>query len=195
MTRIPRAAVAVFMTVLVGALWSLSHVASAEVADGQFLVRLPESNRHASAGGPEDPGPLKIAAETVDVVTAPDAYGTPRSGVIRTDSTEAARQRTEHAAAAAKFVAKAKDISVFLMELGPIKPTHPLPIRATYHDACHLRHAQQVATPPRQLLAMIPGLELVALPVEEKASVPITIAPGRKALVLENAEPQAEPLP
>jgi glycolate oxidase iron-sulfur subunit len=74
---------------------------------------------------------------------------------------------TEHAVAAAKFVAKAKDISVFLMELGPIQPTHPLPIRATYHDACHLRHAQQVATPPRKLLEMIPGLELVALPESE----------------------------
>ena len=69
--------------------------------------------------------------------------------------------------AARKFVAKSKDISEFLMELGPIQPTHPLPIRATYHDACHLRHAQQIAKPPRQLLEMIPGLELVPLPESE----------------------------
>ena len=48
-----------------------------------------------------------------------------------------------------------------------MKPTHPLPIRATYHDACHLRHAQQVASPPRKLLEMIPGLELVPLPESE----------------------------
>lgn len=74
---------------------------------------------------------------------------------------------TEHESAAAKFVAKSKDISEFLMQLGPIKPTHPLNIKATYHDACHLRHAQQVAKPPRQLLEMIPGLELVALPESE----------------------------
>ena len=33
-------------------------------------------------------------------------------------------------------------------------------------------------------------LELVALPVEEKASVVITIAPGRRALVLEAAQPK-----
>src|SRR5262249_13660202 len=45
-----------------------------------------------------------------------------------------------------------------------VPPTHPLPTRATYHDACHLRHAQQIAKPPRQLLEMIPGLELVPLP-------------------------------
>lgn len=72
-----------------------------------------------------------------------------------------------HAEAAKKFVAKAKDITEFLVELGPVKPTHPLNIRATYHDACHLRHAQQIASPPRKLLEMIPGLELVALPESE----------------------------
>jgi glycolate dehydrogenase iron-sulfur subunit len=74
---------------------------------------------------------------------------------------------TEHADAAKKFVAKAKDISEFLVQLGPVKPTHPLPIRATYHDACHLRHAQQIASPPRKLLEMIPGLELIPLPESE----------------------------
>jgi glycolate oxidase iron-sulfur subunit len=74
---------------------------------------------------------------------------------------------TEQESAAAKFVAKSKDISEFLMQLGPIQPTHPLKIKATYHDACHLRHAQQVAKPPRQLLEMIPGLELVPLSESE----------------------------
>ena len=74
---------------------------------------------------------------------------------------------SEEAAAAKQFNAKVKDISEFLVELGPVKPEHPLPIRATYHDACHLRHAQQVAKPPRQLLEMIPGLELVPLPESE----------------------------
>jgi glycolate oxidase iron-sulfur subunit len=69
--------------------------------------------------------------------------------------------------AARKFVAKSKDISEFLMELGPIAPTRPLKIKATYHDACHLRHAQQIAKPPRQLLEMIPELELVPLPESE----------------------------
>lgn len=67
------------------------------------------------------------------------------------------------AGAAQKFTAKIKDVSEFLMELGPVKPTHPLPIRATYHDACHLCHAQQIRKQPRQLLEMIPGLELVPL--------------------------------
>jgi glycolate dehydrogenase iron-sulfur subunit len=74
---------------------------------------------------------------------------------------------TDHADAAKMFVAKAMDVTEFLVQLGPVKPTHPLPIRATYHDACHLRHAQQIASPPRKLLEMIPGLELVPLPESE----------------------------
>jgi glycolate oxidase iron-sulfur subunit len=68
-----------------------------------------------------------------------------------------------HDAAAGAFAAKVRDVSEFLAQLGPIKPQHPLPIKATYHDACHLCHAQQVRKPPRQLLEMIPGLELVPL--------------------------------
>jgi glycolate oxidase iron-sulfur subunit len=67
--------------------------------------------------------------------------------------------------AAQRFSAKVKDISEFLMTLGPIPPRNPLPMKVTYHDACHLCHAQQIRYQPRALLAMIPGLQLV--PLEE----------------------------
>lgn len=69
-----------------------------------------------------------------------------------------------HAQEAAEFQSKVKDISEFLDQLGIVPPTHPLKVRATYHDACHLRHAQQIHKAPRSLLEQIPGLELVALP-------------------------------
>ncbi|HYV38396.1 MAG TPA: (Fe-S)-binding protein [Gemmataceae bacterium] len=62
-----------------------------------------------------------------------------------------------------RFAAKVKDISEFLVQLGPIPPTHPLPLKAVYHDACHLCHGQQIRQPPRQLLQMIPGLQLLQL--------------------------------
>jgi glycolate oxidase iron-sulfur subunit len=62
-----------------------------------------------------------------------------------------------------RLAAKVRDISEFLIELGPVKPQHPLPFRAVYHDACHLCHAQQIRRQPRELLEMIPGLELVPL--------------------------------
>jgi glycolate oxidase iron-sulfur subunit len=68
-----------------------------------------------------------------------------------------------HDAAAAAFAARVRDVSEFLVQLGPVKPEHPLPLKATYHDACHLCHAQQIRKPPRQLLELIPGLELVPL--------------------------------
>ncbi len=66
---------------------------------------------------------------------------------------------------AKRFVAKVKDVSEFLVSLGPIAPEHALNARVTYHDACHLAHGQQVRSQPRQLLQMIPGVELV--PLEE----------------------------
>jgi glycolate oxidase iron-sulfur subunit len=66
---------------------------------------------------------------------------------------------------ALRFVSKVKDISEFLIALGPVPPKNPVQLKVTYHDACHLCHAQQIRSQPRQLLAMIPGLELV--PLEE----------------------------
>ncbi len=64
--------------------------------------------------------------------------------------------------AARAFSAKARDISVFLTELG-IAPPPPLPetVRVAYHDACHLAHAQRVTSEPRALLGQIPGVELL----------------------------------
>lgn len=70
-----------------------------------------------------------------------------------------------HGEAAERFVAKVRDISEFLVALGPIAPTHRMPLKVTYHDACHLCHGQQVRSQPRQLLSLIPGVELV--PLEE----------------------------
>lgn len=66
---------------------------------------------------------------------------------------------------ARRFTAKVKDVAEFLIELGPIQPTRPVNLKATYHDACHLCHAQQIRDQPRELLNMIPGLDLV--PLEE----------------------------
>ncbi len=69
--------------------------------------------------------------------------------------------------AVAALAGRVRDISEFLMELGPMRPEHGLPLRAVYHDACHLCHAQQIRKQPRQLLEMIPGLELLPLAESE----------------------------
>jgi glycolate oxidase iron-sulfur subunit len=59
------------------------------------------------------------------------------------------------------FVAKTRDVHELLGEHEPQAKRHPLPMTVAYHDACHLAHAQQVRTQPRELLRGIPGLELV----------------------------------
>ena len=66
-----------------------------------------------------------------------------------------------------KFATKVKDVSEFLVQLGPIAPQGEIKLRATYHDACHLVHAQKVRDQPRQLLSLVPGLELIPLAESE----------------------------
>jgi len=60
-----------------------------------------------------------------------------------------------------QFSEKVKDISEFLVELGPIPPKRPLEKKVYYHPACHLRHAQKIVEQPKLLLRTIPGLTLV----------------------------------
>lgn len=69
--------------------------------------------------------------------------------------------------ARSRFSAKVRDVNEFLDELGLIPPIGRVDIRATYHDACHLAHAQGIRQPPRSLLEKIPGLELATLPESE----------------------------
>ncbi len=69
------------------------------------------------------------------------------------------------AARAEAFSGKVRDLSEFLVELfgqagGVRAPRHELKVRAAYHDACHLAHAQRIRQPPRDLLSTIPGLEI-----------------------------------
>jgi glycolate oxidase iron-sulfur subunit len=56
-----------------------------------------------------------------------------------------------------------KDISEFLFENLHALPQGEVRARVTYSDSCHLRHAQKVVQPPRELLRCIPGLRLVEL--------------------------------
>ena len=76
--------------------------------------------------------------------------------LLRNDSAYAERAR--------RFSLKCRDITEILSELGPRARRKPLHTRVAFHDACHLQHAQGVRTQPRQLLADIPGLELLEIP-------------------------------
>ena len=62
---------------------------------------------------------------------------------------------------AREFSAKVVDVHEFLAEHEPQAVRKPIALRAAYHDACHLAHAQGVRLQPRELLRGIPGLELL----------------------------------
>jgi glycolate oxidase iron-sulfur subunit len=62
---------------------------------------------------------------------------------------------------AKRFSQKVRDVSQLLAEADSVAPRHPVPLTVAYHDACHLAHAQQVRSEPRQMLRGIPELELV----------------------------------
>src|SRR5688572_2927045 len=62
------------------------------------------------------------------------------------------------------FASKVRDIAEVLAVVGLPELKHPVNETVTYHDACHLAHAQKVTSQPRALLAKIPGLKLVPLP-------------------------------
>jgi glycolate oxidase iron-sulfur subunit len=67
------------------------------------------------------------------------------------------------ASRAGALSARVRDLAEFLADLGPAAERHPVPVRAAYHDACHLGHAQRITEAPRALLRGIPSLELVEL--------------------------------
>ena len=65
---------------------------------------------------------------------------------------------------AARFAARVRDISEFLVEHPLPGPVAPLPERVTIQDSCHLAHLQGVKSPLRQLLQPVAGGGLVELP-------------------------------
>jgi glycolate oxidase iron-sulfur subunit len=69
---------------------------------------------------------------------------------------------------AEEFSARIRDISEVLVEVGFEPPRGRVERTVTYHDACHLCHAQGIRQQPRELLASIPGLSLVPLPDSER---------------------------
>jgi len=62
-----------------------------------------------------------------------------------------------------QFAGRMMDVSEFLDQLGLVPPEGALPLQATYHDACHLVHAQGIREQPRNILGQVPELELVPL--------------------------------
>ncbi len=69
----------------------------------------------------------------------------------------------EWAERARTLAAKARDLSEVLADVADRIPLGPVPLRVTYQDPCHLAHAQGIRAQPRQLLRLIPSLDLVEM--------------------------------
>ena len=69
----------------------------------------------------------------------------------------------EYAEPARRFSELTVDITEFLADLPLDPPRGRVDRRVTYQDPCHLAHAQRITRQPREVLAAIPGLELVEM--------------------------------
>ena len=85
-------------------------------------------------------------------------------GAMLHDYDHLLRDDPAYADRAHRFAKKVRDVSQLLIDLGLPPTPHPIHETVTYHDACHLAHAQKTTAAPRALLAAIPGLTLVPLP-------------------------------
>ncbi len=174
-----RARVALFTGCVADALfqhvnWATARVLQAngcEVVVPQSQVCCGAIHYHSGAGGPA----LDLAKRNMDALGSDslDAviinvagcgsmlkdYGHMGEEVVPDDA--ATRDRLN------RFAGKIRDVSEFLAELGLVAPTGAVPLTATYHDACHLCHAQKIREQPRDLLAKVPGLKLVPLAESE----------------------------
>jgi glycolate oxidase iron-sulfur subunit len=57
------------------------------------------------------------------------------------------------------FLARVRDISEFLAASGlRTEGLLPTPLKVTYHEPCHLVHAQKIAQAPREIIRQIPGV-------------------------------------
>jgi glycolate oxidase iron-sulfur subunit len=68
-----------------------------------------------------------------------------------------------YAARAGRLARMTQDVAEFLATTPLVPPRGELRARAVYADSCHLRHGQRVVRQPRELLRVVPGLELVEL--------------------------------
>ncbi len=128
----------------------------------------PAACRHPLPLGDEGPA-LELARRTSPPSTptssTPSSSTPPAAAPMYSEDYEHLLMDAEHESAARGSSPRSRTSPSSSSRSGPIAPTHPLPMKVTYHDACHLRHGQQVPFRAPPAPAMIPGVQLV--PLEE----------------------------
>lgn len=107
------------------------------------------------------------ARKNIDAMLSPefDAIVTNAAGCGGTmkDYAHLLEHDPQYAGRAGEFVAKVRDITEYLAEVGLVEPKRKINQRVTYADPCHLAHGQGVRQQPRKLLTQI-GAQLVEMP-------------------------------
>jgi glycolate oxidase iron-sulfur subunit len=114
----------------------------------------------------EDTPAQALAKETIEAFEGCDhvVVNAAGCGSAMKDYGHLLREDPDWAERAAEFSKRVRDVTELLADHDPVAKRSPLPRKVAYHDACHLAHAQGVRSQPRDLLRMIPGLELVDPP-------------------------------
>ncbi|MCE5282565.1 MAG: (Fe-S)-binding protein [Deltaproteobacteria bacterium] len=82
---------------------------------------------------------------------------------LKDEYTELFKEDPIYSERASRFSSLVRDFSEFMLDHLHEPPRGAVPVRAVYSDSCHLRHVQKISRQPRQLLRLIPGLDLVEL--------------------------------
>jgi glycolate oxidase iron-sulfur subunit len=164
-----RGKVALLTGCVMSVLYSPVHTATAKIlAANGFEVHVPK-NQSCCGALHGHQGKLEGAKELARTLIA-SLESTPYDAVILNsagcgsflkDYGHLLKDDSAWSERAAAFSTKIKDITEFLMEVGPRPMTRGIKKRVTYHDACHLRHGQKIADAPRSLLKLIPEIEYV----------------------------------
>lgn len=108
-----------------------------------------------------------LARQTIDTFEATGAdvvvVNAAGCGSVMKEYAELLHEDARYAARAEAFGKKVRDVSQVLAQGGLAGRLHPVPLRATYHDSCHLAHGQRVRAEPRALLRAVPDLQFVEL--------------------------------
>lgn len=112
---------------------------------------------------------LKLARKNIDAFEKQDydflISNSAGCGAFMKDYAHLLKDDPVYAEKAKIFSSKVKDITEFLSEQKPefnfnLKPEAA---HVTYHDACHLIHAQKVSEQPRQVIKSLPGVNYTEL--------------------------------
>jgi glycolate oxidase iron-sulfur subunit len=110
---------------------------------------------------------LKLARKNIDAFDKHDydylISNSAGCGAFMKDYAHLLEDDPAYAEKAKRFSSKVKDVMEFFSEQKPLpKLEHELELElknVTYHDACHLIHAQKVSTQPREVIKSLPGVE------------------------------------